>query len=186
MMGSAIARSLERAGFRVIRGRHAAIGGAQTYADAVASAPFAFLCVPWPHALECVRAVSSWQQRVLIDVTNPESDDGRSLTIGHHTSGAEEVAALAVGARVVKAFNYTYAELLVDPPSPRSSVLYCGEDDDARQAAHQLIARLGFDPVDAGPLRMARFLEPMAMLTVNLVREQGHGPRGIRWQLVRE
>jgi 8-hydroxy-5-deazaflavin:NADPH oxidoreductase len=39
-----------------------------------------------------------------------------------------------------------------------------------------LVAELGFEPVDAGPLRQARYLEPLAMLWISMAYQFGQGP----------
>jgi predicted dinucleotide-binding enzyme len=123
-----------------------------------------------------------------MDVSNPETPDGQGLCLGLTTSGAEELARAARGARVVKAFSHYYAELLHEDVAfdgGLPSVLYCRDDADAKDRVRHLIASCGLDPVDAGDLTVARYLEPLAMLTVALVRQQGWGPTGVAWRLMR-
>lgn len=96
--------------------------------------------------------------------------------IGHTTSGAEQVAAWAQNARVVKAFNHVYGELFDLGPfgaGEAHSLLYCGDDDEAKAVAASLIREAGYDAVDAGPLKSARYLEPLAMLMVAIAQKQG-------------
>lgn len=59
--------------------------------------------------------------------------------------------------------------------NPRPSVVYCGGDSGAKKVAAQLISDAGFEPVDVGPLRIARYTEPFALLVAQLAYE---GPRG--------
>jgi predicted dinucleotide-binding enzyme len=194
-MGAALATGLSRAGHDVLVGSRAPTEAARrldrscdSYAAAASFGPVAFLAVPWPHGLTLVRELPNAGSRVLVDVTNPESEDGRWLVLGHLTSGAEQIAAAAPGHRVVKAFNHVYAELLQGAggfDGGAASVLYCGDDRDAKRQVRALIEGCGMDPVDAGPLAQARYLEPLAMLTVQLVREQGWGPTGIAWRVMR-
>lgn len=141
------------------------------------------LATRWEHTREALERAGPFGGRVLVDATNPEALDGRTLALGHTTSGAETIAAWARDARVVKAFNHTYAELLdTGPGFPGSSlpaVLYCGDDGDdgeAKRRVARLIADCGFEPVDAGPLASARYLEPVAALFVELVRGRGRDP----------
>jgi predicted dinucleotide-binding enzyme len=183
-MGTALANRLRTAGHRVVVG---ARSGATSYESAIRSSEMAFLAVLWPYGLDVVSSIRSFANSVLVDVTNPEDDSGRGLTIGHDTSGAEEIARSAKDARVVKAFNHFYAELLTDSPAFADvpSVPYCGDDADAKLRVRDVITSCGLDAIDAGPLRVARYLEPFAMLTVQLVREQGWGPRGVAWRLMR-
>jgi predicted dinucleotide-binding enzyme len=184
-MGRALAERFSRDGHDVIAGSRS---GDVSYADAVTASELIFLALPWPHGLPVVEGLD-FGGRVLVDVSNPESEDGRGLVLGHSTSGAEVIAAAAKNARVLKAFNYFYAELLTERPEfdgGLPSVPFCGNDADAKSAFSALLASCGFDPIDAGPLTVARWLEPFAMLTVQLVREQGWGPTGVAWRLMRQ
>jgi 8-hydroxy-5-deazaflavin:NADPH oxidoreductase len=58
----------------------------------------------------------------------------------------------------------------------RPSLVYCGDDQRAKKLAAALIRDVGFDPVDAGPLRMARALEPFTLLIARLAYETKGGP----------
>src|SRR6185436_18323749 len=110
-------------------------------------APMVALAVPWPHSLRAAFAARLAPGTILIDCTNPEREDGRSLEIGHSTSGAEELVRVVPHVRVVKAFNALYAEILRGDVrfEATPSVLYCGDDAAAREAVRDLIARCGFD-----------------------------------------
>jgi predicted dinucleotide-binding enzyme len=55
--------------------------------------------------------------------------------------------------------------------------LYCGNDQKAKGVAARLIRDVGFDPVDAGPLRIARYLEPFTLAIAQLAYETDEGPR---------
>ena len=97
--------------------------------------------------------------------------------IGHTTSAAEEIAGWAKGARVVKAFNTTGWQNMADPRygAQALSMLVCGDDAEARKVAADLARQLGFDPVEVGPLRSARYLEAAAMLWIDMAFLQGFG-----------
>ena len=100
------------------------------------------------------------------------------VLVGHTTSGAEEIATWADGAKVVKAFSHNYAQIIHSSPqfgSQRASVFYCGDDLEAKAAVAGLIEAIGFEPVDAGPLRNARYIEPMTELLVQLAYALGMG-----------
>jgi predicted dinucleotide-binding enzyme len=194
-LGSAVGRLFVRCGHDVAvasrdpeRGRRAAAAlgrraEAVPLSRASARGDLALLATLWENTRHAVEAGGPYDGRILIDATNPESEDGRSLAVGHTTSGAEMIAGWAPDARVVKAFNHTYAELLDAGPAfsgGPASVLLCGDDRGARAAVAGLVASCGFDPVDAGPLASARYLEPVAALFVELVRGGGrHDPSGI-------
>lgn len=185
-MGSALARRLGAHHEVVIGSRR----GPARYEDAARKSDMVFLAIPWPHGLEVIQELGNvLQGRILVDVSNPETEDGRQLVLGHTISGAETIARLIPNTHVIKAFSHFYAELLAggnvrfDGGIP--SVLFCGDDAPSKALLRELITRSGFDPVDAGPLHIARYLEPFAMLTVQLVREQGFGPTGMAWRVMR-
>ena len=115
----------------------------------------------------------------LVDVTNPLTPDRHELSIGHTSSGAESIAAALPGARLVKAFNAVFAEVYAARQprlgGARVAICYAGDDLGPKRLVAQLIAELGFDPIDAGPLRNARYLEPLSVLNIQLGRVLGHG-----------
>jgi hypothetical protein len=155
--------------------------------EASAVAEVVVLATPWEATEAAVRAAGDLAGKVLVDATNPLSPDLRSLAVGHTTSGAEEVARWAPGARVVKAFNTIGAQHMRDPRfgSETASMFVCGDDEPARRLVMGLAGALGFECVDAGPLVQARLLEPLAMLWISLAYAQGQGT-GIAFRLVRK
>lgn len=141
-----------------------------------AEADVVVLTTPWPAAKEAVSGLPL-DRKVLVDVTNPILPDLSGLDVGTTTSGAEQVAQWAKGARVVKAFNTVGFNVMAHPQlrDGNAVMFYCGDDAEAKKTVHQLAADLGFDPHDAGPLTQARYLEPFAMLWITLALNQGYG-----------
>ena len=187
-MGSGLARLWAKRGHEVMLGSReprrahelaASLGGTSGSVEAAARfGDVLLLAVPWRGVRETLATAGALEGKVLLDCTNPLSPDYMELLIGHQDSGAEMIARWAPGARVVKAFNHIYAQII--HTSPRlgehdASVFYCGDDASAKKAAAELISGIGFDPVDAGPLKNARFLEPMAELCVQLAYGLGQG-----------
>jgi len=159
----------------------AELGGkarAGTNAEAAAFGEVVALAVPWPAAEEAIRSSGNLTGKVLIDCTNPLSADFKSLAIGHSISAGERVADWAHGARVVKAFNSIGAVNYgnADFDGQRADGFYCGDDAAAKSAVKGLVTDAGLNPVDVGPLRNARLLEPLAMLWIDLAVFQGWGP----------
>jgi hypothetical protein len=117
--------------------------------------------------------------KVVIDATNPLTPDYSGLTVGFTTSAAEEIAKLIPEAKVVKAFNTVFAQVYATKnPKIKGntiSVFYAGDDKVAKIKVADLILKMGFDAVDAGPLTAARNLEPMALLNISLGYGQGNG-----------
>ncbi|MFI7114583.1 NADPH-dependent F420 reductase [Nonomuraea sp. NPDC050227] len=124
--------------------------------------------------------------KILIDATNPLSADFMSLTVGHTTSGGEQVAQEFPGAVVVKAFNTVFAANLASPVlgGARQFLPVAGDDDAAKKIVIELGETLGFAAQDAGPLANARYLEPVVELLVQLAYGKGLG-EGIGLALAR-
>jgi predicted dinucleotide-binding enzyme len=145
--------------------------------EAVQSASVVALCVPWPAAEEAIRTSGNLTGKILIDCTNPLSPDLKGLVVGITTSAGEQVAGWARGASIVKAFNtigaVNFGNAQFGPQ--RADGFYCGDDAPAKAVARELIESAGFDPVDVGPLRNARLLEPLAMLWIDLAVNQRQG-----------
>ncbi len=80
---------------------------------------------------------------------------------------------------MVKAFNAVFAEVYASQDPRRDgraiSIFYAGDDWSAKEEVRTLISRLGFDAVDAGPLKNARYLEPLSLLNIHLGRVLGFG-----------
>jgi 8-hydroxy-5-deazaflavin:NADPH oxidoreductase len=128
-------------------------------------------------ALEPVR--EHLDGKTLVDVSNPVTQDRSSLLVGRTTSGAEELAAHFQNSSFVKAFNAVFAEVYA-AQTPQIdgrpiSIFYAGDNPLTKDVVRELIVRLGFDAVDAGPLRNARCLEPLSLLNIQLGRALGWG-----------
>jgi len=105
------------------------------------------------------------------------------LAVGTTTSAAEEIAKLAIAARVVEAMPL-FAEVLHSPSREFSgqvpTVFYCGDDAEAKAIAADLLRETEVEPIDAGPLRNARYVEPAGMLLVQLAYAQQMGPVAVK------
>jgi predicted dinucleotide-binding enzyme len=151
--------------------------GYASVAEAVQDAPVVVLSVPWPAVPDAIAAAGNLAGKTLIDCTNPlhMGADGLELEIGHTVSGGERVAELAPGAAVFKTLNQTgYANMERAHDFASSAVMYVAGDDATRKPlVLSLVSDLGFQAVDAGPLRIARLLEPMAMLWIHMAVNRG-------------
>ncbi len=189
-MGSAFVKQLTRAGHRVsVASRDSAKAQALAAANpgatavpvrgAAADADAVVLAVGYADAAAALDAVGGLQGKVVVDITNPLTADYMGLTIGHQTSAAEEIAKAAPGAEVVKAFNTVFAQVLADGADfgagRRVSVFVASDSARARQTARALAESMGFEVVDAGPLKNARYLEPLAGLNIYLGYGAGLG-----------
>jgi 8-hydroxy-5-deazaflavin:NADPH oxidoreductase len=154
--------------------------------DAAANADVIVLATPWPATQDAVLAAGKLTGKIVIDCTNPLQPDLSGLALGHTTSAAEQVAQWAAGARVVKAFNTTGAGNMANTHYGDKEITMCvaGDDASAKTVVMGLAHDLGFEAVDAGPLKNARLLEPFAMLWIYLAVKQGLGPN-IAFKLLR-
>ena len=108
--------------------------------------------------------------KVIVDITNPLDVDAFEPIGVEAGSGAQETAAAVPGARVVKAFNTTFAGTLLEGQVAGQplDVLIASDDEDAKAIVSQLASDGGLRPVDAGPLRRARELEALGYLHMAL------------------
>jgi predicted dinucleotide-binding enzyme len=150
---------------------------AGSIAAAIGPVDLVALAIPFAAVSELdVTVRESLKGKTVIDLTNPLTADFSALTVGFDASGGESVAAALPGAIVVKAFNTVLAQNF--DPSAFSAVpvvLIAGDEPEAKGAVIVFARSLGFDTVDAGPLRNARYTEPLAGLLIQLAYVQGMG-----------
>ena len=149
-------------------------GGAQSgsVADAIAFADVVVLATPYSATADALKQAGSPKpKKILWDCTNALTADYNGLAIGHTTSAAEEVLKLAPWARVVKGIPpsaYLMASSVRTLENRKVSVFLCSDDADARNVVRSLVTDIDADPVDAGPLKNARYAEPAGYLIVQL------------------
>jgi predicted dinucleotide-binding enzyme len=151
---------------------------AGTPAEAARDADALLLAVHWSRVDDVLRQCGDLTGKVIVTCSLPMNDDNTELVIAHTSSGAEALAEKVPGAQVVLAFNTVPSEVLFDvfEGSSRPSVVYCSDRPRAKEVAVTLIRDAGFEPVDAGPLRIARYAEPFALLVAQLAYEGESGP----------
>jgi predicted dinucleotide-binding enzyme len=152
-----------------------------TPAEAVRDADALLLAVHWRRINDVLKQAGDVSGKVIISCSLPMNADDTHLVVGHTSSGAEELARKIRRAKVVSAFGTVPSEVLFDVfearrRAKRPSMAYCGDDDGAKKVAAALITDVGFEPVDVGPLRIARYLEPFTLLIAQLAYEGGSGP----------
>ncbi len=138
-----------------------------TLAEAAAFGEVIVLAVPWPAVGETIAAMGNLDGKILIDPIN-----AFVAPSVQHGSAAQDIAALAPGARVVKAFNTLGAEGLLDPLFSGIPVttFVCADDAEARARVLSLAAEIGLDTKDAGPLANAALVEAVGKLWVYMMR----------------
>jgi predicted dinucleotide-binding enzyme len=182
-VGSTLGNAWQQRGHEVTFGvrnpddaKYADLGAVATNADAARGAEAVVFCTPWQATQQAVQACGDLTGKVLVDCTNPLTPDFTALEVGHTTSGAEQVAGWATGARVCKAMNQIGAPMMDSPQLPGTPVMFvCGDDAGAKDITCGLIQELGFEAVDAGELALARLLEPFALVWIHLALRRGFG-----------
>ena len=140
-------------------------------------------CSPhnWLRIDDILNQAGDLSGKVIVTCSLPMNADNTGLVIGHTSSGAEELAKKLPNARVVCAFNTVPSEVFFGVYEARRkpnrpSLVYCGDDARSKKIAAELIRDVGFEPVDAGALRIARYTEPFALFMGQLACEAGEGP----------
>jgi 8-hydroxy-5-deazaflavin:NADPH oxidoreductase len=194
-VGKALASSATRAGHEVkisaqdpahaeeaARTTNARAAGSNQ--EAVKDADLIVLAVPAAKVDEVVGALASeLDGKVIIDVTNrvDTQDPGRVLD---GSSTAERVQKMLPKTRVVKTFNHAFASTMADPNADGTQLdaFVAGDDPAAKEKAMQFAESIGFRPIDAGPLSMARALEGMALMNI-LLQIKNNWPWRSGWKL---
>jgi len=138
-----------------------------TQRDAAQAGEIVILAVPWPAMETVAQNLGSLDGKIVIDISMPveTGDDGYLVSLVE-TSSAEMIQQWNPGARVVKAFA-TLGSYVVDDPGVVGgpvSVPIASDDREAKERVANIIAAMGLDPLDAGPLRMAREIEALQRL----------------------
>jgi predicted dinucleotide-binding enzyme len=190
-VGAALARGLSGKGHQLTLGVRdperedmkalaAATGAALALpVEAAVGAEVVVLALPWRVAEGAVKALGDLSGKVVIDCMNPLGmvDGALGLVVGHTTSGAEVLQGWMPKARGVKTLNQVGAEIMArNAHLPQRPVQFvAGDDQAAKDMAIRLLADLGFEALDAGALRQARILEPLALVWINQAVARGKG-----------
>jgi predicted dinucleotide-binding enzyme len=195
LMGAKLGTILARAGHEVVfsyarsaqklkRLAREAKGKAEagTPREAAQDADALLLAVHWSRIDDVLNQTGDLSGKVIVTCSLPMNEDDTELIIAQGSSGAEALAKKLPKARIVSAFNTVPSEVLFDVferrrKAARPSLVYCGDDSGSKKIAAELIGDTGFDALDAGPLRIARYTEPFALLVAQLAYEGKGGPR---------
>ena len=182
-LGTALGDRLGLAGHTIRYGT----GAAGSNSEAVEFAETVILAVPFAGVDRALSEVGDLGGRVLWSCVNALKPDSSGLAVGFDNSGSEEVARRARGGRVVAAIP-PFASAIAAPSLAYDrdlppSVFVCGDDPEAKAVIEQLVRDLGADPVDAGSITMARYVEAAMMLLVSLAYG-GAQPRDVGLRLL--
>ena len=150
--------------------------------DAAQNPDVLLLAVHWSRIDDVLKQAGNLSGKIIISCCLPMSTDDSKLIIAHTNSGAEQLARKLRRSHFVSAFGTIPSEVLFDvfarrrrSRKNRPSLIYCGDDRKAKKIVARLIAEIGFEPIDAGPLRIARYTEPFSLLVAQLAYEGKNG-----------
>jgi predicted dinucleotide-binding enzyme len=149
----------------------------KTVTEAVAKSQMVVLATPWKVVEKVILECGNLQGKILVDCTNPIKADFSGLEIGHTTSGAEQIAQWAKGAKVVKCFNHTGAENLNNPGYGTGELVMfaAGDDEHAVETVVDIVDNMGFKAIGLYSLKLSRQLEQMAWLWIHLAIKENRG-----------
>jgi 8-hydroxy-5-deazaflavin:NADPH oxidoreductase len=187
-MGSSFVKQLRKAGHTVLvtsQNKTSALtlatdhGATVVEASKVRDAEIIILATGAADAISALKTAGDLNGKVVVDITNPLTADYMGLTIGHSTSNAEEIANAFPGIRLVKGFNTVFAQLLgaggALSNGGKITVFLASDDTEAKNSVTNLAQSMGFGVTDAGPLKNARYLEPLAGLNIYFGYGAGRG-----------
>jgi len=182
--GHAVVFSYARTRQKLDKLARAAKGKARagTPAEAAQGADAVLLAVHWSRVDDVLHQAGDLTGTTIVSCSLPMNADDTDLVIAHTYSGAEDLAKKVPTAHVVAAFGTVPSEVLFDVfaarrKATRPSLVYCGDEAKSKKTVARLIRDVGFDPVDAGPLRIARYTEPFTLLIARLAYETAGSPR---------
>jgi len=154
---------------------------AGTPGEAGKNADAILLAVHWSRIDDVLKQAGDVSGKAILTCSLPMDADNTKLIIANTSSGAEELAKKVPRAHVVAAFQTVPSEVLfgvfeAKRKKTRPSLVYCGDNQKAKDVAVTLIHDTGFEPIDAGPLHIARYTEPFALLVAQLAYEGEGGP----------
>lgn len=188
-MGAGLAAALAAAGHEVTIGARdpakaltlaTSLGQGVTGTDiatAIQSGEVVILALPYGAVAEALSQTNGLAGKVVVDISNPITADFKGLLLGHTTSAAEEIQKLVPNARVVKAFNTIFSNLLEAPARQDKplQVFIAGDDADAKVIVAELARTARFEPVESGPLSNSRFIEPIGAMNIHFGFFLGRG-----------
>jgi predicted dinucleotide-binding enzyme len=152
---------------------------AATVSEAVRQSEVVALTTRWAAVPDALAQAGSLDGKVVLDCTNTMTPRKTAEGAPETRSCAEVLAAMAPGARVVKTFNQAFEQLLHADSrlfgGQKPTMFHCGDDAEAKKTAARLIEDTDFEPVDAGPLENARYIEAYAVLIIRLGHTLGLG-----------
>lgn len=173
-IGTRLAELARRAGQDVRVGTRADAQEVAAYAEVFV------IAIPYGACAEALPPLAaSLRGKIVVDATNPLNADWSPISFNDQSSAGEEIAKLLPTSRIVKAFNTIFADIMVPEKLSRNgqpvTTFLCSDDSEAKVVVSKLSKSLGFEPLNAGPLRNCRYVEGIAHLNICLAVALGGG-----------
>lgn len=188
-MGSAISKSLSKGNYRLLlcandqdkvqavveeiksSNPSANVEAIDCALEASWEADIIIVAVPFAAESEVAKKIQEVSnQKIVISISNPLNSTYNGMVTAPDTSAAEELQKLLPNAKVVKAFNTTFAADFSAPiiDSKQIDAFIAGNDENALKIVSELVSAAGFNPLVAGDLTVSRTLENMQLLLIQL------------------
>ncbi|MDX8336003.1 NADPH-dependent F420 reductase [Candidatus Cetobacterium colombiensis] len=141
------------------------------------------IAVPGNKVEKAISSIKNPEGKIFIDLTNPVGEDF-VLTRGRYTSNGEVIQEILKDSHIVKTLNTVGVEKLVEPTvtGKKLTMLIAGNNKIANKKVEELVFEMGFDPMIVGDIHFSRYLEPLAMIWIEMVRKQGKSfENGLVW-----
>ncbi len=141
------------------------------------------LAIPGDQLENILPKIKNVKGKIFIDLTNPIGE-GLKLFRGTTTSNGEVAQELLKDAFVVKTLNTVGHEKMVDTSvnGERLTMMIAGDYKEANEDVATLLKEMGYEPLIVGELYFSRYLEPTAMIWIDMARKQQRGSNnGIKW-----
>jgi len=150
-----------------------------SFADAIIPADIVILAIPFSACQElCLELSEILSNKIIIDCTNPLNPDWSPIHLENNMSAAEKIAQWLPKATIVKAFNTIFADMMdksLTLKNQKITAFIASDNNIAKQKVINLAETMGFNPLDVGGLHVAKYLESMAHLNIQIAVTQGKG-----------
>lgn len=154
-----------------------AVGKVGTVPEAASNGDVLVVAVPYAALPSVAEEIKRYPGKIVLDCSNPINASFTGVASNSGTSAAEELVKASGNVSVVKIFNTVGFNVMANPSydGRKAAMLYAGDDTMAKEVAKGLASSIGFEPIDAGPLSQAKWLEAFAWLWISMAMKQGHG-----------
>jgi 8-hydroxy-5-deazaflavin:NADPH oxidoreductase len=183
-VGSALQKLFRAAGHGVVVGSRSPVAerGTVSVLEAAGQGDIIVLALPFSAAQDVLSPIApTLRGKIVIDPTNPLNPDWSPRLLGQENSAGEEIERLLPGARVVKAFNTVFADVMTKDRllrnGQRATTFIASNEEDAANVVVALAQSSGFAPIKLGSLSASRYLEAVAHLNIGIAVGQKGGTK---------